>query len=53
MSIDLSKEAIQMFDNMVFFYNFFVVAYTFFIMSTIKKVNPYGTDMQTLIDLIN
>ena len=40
-----------MFDNMVFFSNFFVVAYIFFIMSTIKKVNPYDIEMQTLIDL--
>ena len=41
-----------MFDNMTFFNIFFVVAYIFFIMSTIKKVNPYNIEMQTLIDLV-
>ena len=40
-----------MLDNMAFFHNFFVVAYIFFIMSTIKKVNPYNIEIQTLIDL--
>ena len=52
MSTDLSEYAIQMFDNIVFFNNFFVVAYIFFIMRTIKKVNLYNIEMQTLIDLI-
>ena len=42
-----------MFDNVVFFNNFFILAYIFFIMSTIKKVCPYNIEMQTLIDLIN
>ena len=41
-----------MFDNMVFFNNFFVVAYIFFIMSTIKNLNSYNIEMQTLIDFI-
>ena len=40
-----------MFDNMAFLNNFFVVANIFFIMSTIKKVDPYSIEMQTLIDL--
>ena len=41
-----------MFDNKVVFNNFILVAYIFFTMSTIKKVNPYKIEMQTLIDLI-
>ena len=40
-----------MFDNMAFFNNFFVAAYIFSITSTIKKVNSYNIEMQTLIDL--
>ena len=52
MIIDLSKQAIQMFDDIVFLNNFFVVAYTFFIMRTILKINLYNIEMQTLIDLI-
>ena len=42
-----------MFDNVVFFNNLFVLAYIFFIMSTIKKVYPHNIEMQILIDLIN
>ena len=53
MSIDLTELGIQMFDNVVFFNNFFILAYIFFIMSTIKKAYPYNIEMQTLIDLIN
>ena len=30
MSIDLNEQVIQIFDNMLFFNNFFVVAYIFF-----------------------
>ena len=41
-----------MFDSRVIFNNFFVVAYIFFIMRIIKKVNLYNIKMQTLIDLI-
>ena len=52
MSIDLSELAIQMFDDIVFFYNFFIVAYIFFLTRTMKKVNLYNIEMQTLIDLI-
>ena len=52
MSFDLREQAIQMFDNMTFSNIFFVVAYIFFTMSTIKKVNPYNIEMQTLIDLV-
>ena len=52
MSIDLSEYSIQMFDDIVFFYNFFIVAYIFFITRTMKKVNLYNIEMQTLIDLI-
>ena len=52
MSIDLSEYSIQMFDDLVFFYNFFIVAYIFFITRTMKKVNLYNIEMQTLIDLI-
>ena len=52
MSIGLSELAIQMFDDIVFFYNFFIVAYIFFLTRTMKKVNLYNIEMQTLIDLI-
>ena len=41
-----------MFDNIVFFNNFFVVACIFVITSTILKVNTYNIEMQTLIGLI-
>ena len=41
-----------MFNNIVFFDNFFVVAYIFLIMRTIKKAILYNIGMQTLIDLI-
>ena len=50
MNIDLRELAVQMFDNMVLFNNFFVVAYIFFIRSTINQINPYNIEMQTLID---
>ena len=45
MSFDLSEQAFQTFDNMVFFNNFLVVAYILFIMTTIKQVNRDSIEM--------
>ena len=42
-----------MFDNVVFFNNFFIVGLHIFHNEHNLKVYPYNIEMQTLIDLIN